>query len=149
MQGHPRFAGAIARLAALKANQQIRSATKAGFLEPGFAAVKAATTFDPVGSVMRKVYATFKAMPDPLLLGARDIKGGEYGEGAKGEAGGVDVGLSVARFGPCVFKGGAEVAGAYANGVRVAPTALDLGASGAEVAPETGGRLAHINRRPP
>ena len=136
MQGHPRFAGAIARLAALKTYQQLRRATKAGFLEPGFAALKAAITFDPVGPVMQKLYGSFKSMPDPLLLGARDIKGGEYGEGGNGEAGGVDVGLSVARFGPCVFKGGAEMAGAYATGIRVAPTALDLGASGAEVTPK-------------
>ena len=136
VQGHPRFAGAIARMAALKTHNQVKRATKAGFLEPGFAAVKAAVTFDPVGPLMRKLCASFRSMPDPLLLGARNIKGGEYGEGTKGEAGGVDVGLSVARFGPCVFKGGAEVAGAYAKGVRVAPTALDLGASGAAVTPK-------------
>ena len=104
-------------------------------LEPVFQALARAATFDPLGDALEALLSKVPAVPDPLLLGARDIAGGSYGEGPHGRPGGIDVGITAARFGPCVLEGGAEVAGAYAHGVRVALTGLAVGATGAKVAP--------------
>ena len=132
-QGHPRFARADALLTLLKVHSSVKKADAVTPLEPFFAGLKNVLTSDPLGSTMATLFAKVPAMPDPLLAGARDIEGGRYGEGHTDRAGGLDAGLSVARFGPCIMQGAGEVAGAYAQGVRIAPTGLDLGAAGAEV----------------
>lgn len=132
-QAHPRFARADALLTLLKVHNFMTKPDAAPPLEPLFAGLKSVITNDPLGSVMAQLFAKIPAFPDPLLAGARDVKAGKYGEGRTGRAGGLDIGLSVARFGPCILQGAGEVAGAYANGIRVAPTGLDVGAAGAEV----------------
>ena len=132
-QAHPRFARADALLTLLKVHRSLTKPEGAPPLEPLFAGLKNFVTNDPVGSVMAQLFAKVPAFPDPLLAGARDVKPGKYGEGRTGRASGLDAGISVTRFGPCILQGAGEVAGAYANGVRVAPTGLDVGAAGAEV----------------
>jgi len=62
--------------------------------------------------------------PCPVLLGLRDIAGGQHGEAAHGQADGVDVNVTFTPFGPCIFEGGAEGVGAQVNGVHVVPTGL-------------------------
>jgi len=132
-QGHPFHVmlGAAADLFALN----IQREESARALEPALEALASAVQTDPMGDALHALFDKLPAVPDPLLLGARQIEGGRYGEGPHGQPGGVDVSATVARFGPCVFEGGAEGAGAYATGVRVAPTGLALGATGAKVAP--------------
>ena len=128
-QAHLRFARADALLTLLKVHSALTKPGAALPLEPLFAGLKNFMTDDPVGSVMAQLFAKVPAFPDPLLAGAR-VKPGQV---RRARAGGLDVGLSVARFGPCILQGAGEVAGAYANGIRVAPTGLDAGAAGAEV----------------
>ncbi len=123
--------GAAADLFAL----DIQREESARPLEPALEALAGAVRTDPMGDALRALFDKLPAVPDPLLMGAREIEGGQYGEGPHGQPGGIDVSATVARFGPCLFEGGAEGAGAYANGVRIAPTGLALGATGAKVAP--------------
>ena len=131
-QGHPLQAAAQAFINLIRLHQQQQQ--QLGVLEPLFEALARAAATDPLGDELA-LLSKVPTVPDPLLLGTRNITGGSYGEGPHGRPGGVDVSLTAARFGPCVLEGGAEVAGAYAHGVRVAPTGLAVGATGAKVAP--------------
>jgi len=132
-QGHPLQAAAAPFINLIRLHQQQQQ--QPGALEPLFEALARAAATDPLGDALEALLSKVPTVPDPLLLGARDIAGGSYGEGPHGRPGGIDVGVTAARFGPCVLEGGAEVAGAYAHGVRVAPTGLAVGATGAKVAP--------------
>jgi len=146
-QGHPLQAAAQPIIDLIRLHHQ-QQQQQPGVLEPMFQVLARAAATDPLGDELEALLSKVPAVPDPLLLGARNIAGGSYGEGPHGRAGGIDVSLTAARFGPCVLEGGAEVAGAYAHGVRVAPTGLAVGATGAKVAPtliEVAPELVDVN----
>jgi len=112
-QGTPLLAIAEPCIALARLGQQQQQ--RPGVLEPMFQALARAATTDPLGDTVEALLSKVPAVPDQLLLGAHDVADGSDSEGPHGQPGGIDVGITAARFNSCMPEGGADVAGARAK----------------------------------